>query len=211
MQYIYDLDLASKLAGLNLLNGRGKLALDVGCGKGYGLLALKALSYEVYGFDVNPEAVATCRRLGFNVILHNLEQGIPFNMSFDLITCFDTLEHVRDLRRALKSLLSARWRTLVITVPNLYTEFLRLAYLTLKRRARPSITMGSGLILKDPDHINMYSPPTWLRVFVQYLKEMNVRVKFRLATYMQPVLSSKVFYLRLPLVGSSMMIVALRA
>ena len=34
LQYIETLRLASMLTGLNLLDGRGKKALDVGCGSG---------------------------------------------------------------------------------------------------------------------------------------------------------------------------------
>ena len=146
LQYIYELDLAGKLICENLLDGRGKRALDVGCYRGYGPLALKALGYEVYGFDIDAKQVAYARMMGFrNVTVHNLEDGIPFDMDFDLITCFDVLEHVRDFNAALRALLSANFKVLVITVPNLYTEFVHLAYLTIKRKVIPSLTRGKGL------------------------------------------------------------------
>lgn len=207
LQYIYDLDLASKLIGRDLLDGKGKRALDVGTYKCHGLLALKALGYEVYGFDINPEAVNVCRKLGFkNVVVHNLEKGIPFNTYFDLVTCFGVLEHVRDLKKALKRLLKVNWRVMVITVPNLYTEFLRLAYLMLRHRIRPSITTGAGFLLKDPDHINMYGPTLWLQLLDHYLKAMNIKAKLRLVTYMQIALGNKAFYFKLPIIGSSIMI-----
>ena len=46
LQHIKTLRLASKLTGLDLLGARGKNTLNVGCGSGKGLLALKLLSYE---------------------------------------------------------------------------------------------------------------------------------------------------------------------
>lgn len=68
-QYLDVLRFASKLAKLDLLNGRGKKALDVGCGSGYGLLTLKLLGYDVYGFDIDLHHVKKAQELGFENVL----------------------------------------------------------------------------------------------------------------------------------------------
>jgi len=210
LQYIYNVSLASKLIGRNLLNGHGKKALDVGCYRGYGLLALKALGYEVNGFDIDEKAVAHARMLGFkNVIVHDLEKGIPFSIHFNLVTCFDVLEHVRNLDAALKALLTANYDVLVITVPNIYTEFLRLTYLATTRKASPSLTRGKGFLLKDPDHINMFYPKKWLTIIQSTLHKAGRKdLKIKAKTYSSlPCIGSKCVTLEIPMLGSSIMIV----
>jgi len=208
LQYIYNLSLASKLIGRNILDGHGKKALDVGSYKGYGLLALKAVGYEVYGFDINEKAVARARMLGFkNIELHNLEKGIPFNIRFDLITCFDVLEHVRELDAALKALLTADFDVLVITVPNIYTEFLRLSYLAVTRKASPSLTKGKGFLLKDPDHVNMFNPKKWFTLIHNTLHKTGRRdLKIKAKTYSLLCIGSKCATLEIPMLGSGIMI-----
>jgi 2-polyprenyl-3-methyl-5-hydroxy-6-metoxy-1,4-benzoquinol methylase len=107
LQYVAILKLASELLGLNLLNGCGKRALDVGCGSGNGLLALKLLGYEVYGFDVDGEKLRKARELGFNALQYDAEVGVPFNEDFNLVTCFSVLEHLRHPEKALISQLKS--------------------------------------------------------------------------------------------------------
>ena len=133
-----------------MLKGHGKKALDVGCGKGYGLLALRLLGYEAYGFDINPDNIVYAKSLGFeDVLVYNLEDGIPFHGNFDLITCFDVLEHVRVLDKALEVLLKAPFHYLIITVLNMHTEFLRLFYLISQgERISVSLTRGEGISSK---------------------------------------------------------------
>lgn len=206
LQYIYDLVLASKLSGINLLDGRGKRALDVGCGRGYGLLALKALGYKVYGFDIDEKAIKIVKQMGFkNVTVANLEEGIPWQQHFHLITCFDVLEHVKELDKALKTLLSANFNTLVITVPNINTEFLRLIYLALRRKARISLTRGKGFLIKDPDHINMMSYKQWLRILELSISSNKFHIHS--TTYFQACFKNKCAVLKVPHIGSSIMIV----
>lgn len=195
LQYIYDLALASKLSGINLLSGKGKRALDVGCGKGYGLLALKALGYEVYGFDIDKKAIEIAKSMGFtNVTIANLEEGIPYSQHFHLITCFDVLEHVRKLDKALRTLLSASFNILVVTVPNVNTEFLRLMYLALRRKGKISLTRGKGFLVKDPDHVNMMNYKQWLRTLELSIPSRRLRVYS--ITYFQVCFKNKCTILR---------------
>jgi len=214
LQYIYELQFASKLLNINLLEGKGKRALDVGCGKGYGLLALKALGYDVYGYDINTDNVKFCKMLGFkNVCTFNLENGIPFKEDFHLITCFDVLEHVKSLEKALKNLLLANYKYLIITVPNLHTEFIRLMYLTIQKKTLPSFIKGRGFLLRDPDHVNMYGPYMWYCKVGRTLTYLNVKCSIKVSNYFMISLTptlGKCIILRVPYIGSSTMIAVVR-
>ncbi len=80
---------------------RGKCVLDIACGVGAGahLLISKGEAAHVDGVDLSDEAIAFARShydhpcLSFQV--GNIETYAP-NEPVDLITCFETIEHVPD-------------------------------------------------------------------------------------------------------------------
>jgi len=81
-----------------LRNVRGR-ALDVGCGVGFALALLRSpyFGLEAHGCDVSGVAVeAARRRIGAERVALIEEGGrLPFeDASFDLVTCFDVLEHL---------------------------------------------------------------------------------------------------------------------
>ncbi len=74
---------------------KGKL-LDVGCGAGILMEVAGERGWDVCGQDVSPFAVDYCRQKGFKVYNSPLpELDIPGN-SFDLITLFDVIAHLKD-------------------------------------------------------------------------------------------------------------------
>jgi 2-polyprenyl-3-methyl-5-hydroxy-6-metoxy-1,4-benzoquinol methylase len=84
----------------------GRRVLDAGCGLGYGLkILLAAGASEVVGVDLDTAAVAEARkRLNGNA--GSVEQAdireLQFEEdSFDLIVCFETIEHIDDAESAL--------------------------------------------------------------------------------------------------------------
>jgi SAM-dependent methyltransferase len=87
---------------------RGQDALDAGCGMGYGLALLNRLgASSVTGVDVEEEALEEARRsFGDFASCHRADLAVlPFDDdSFDLITCFEVIEHVADQKRALEEL-----------------------------------------------------------------------------------------------------------
>ncbi|GAB4091531.1 class I SAM-dependent methyltransferase [Flaviaesturariibacter terrae] len=98
-------------------------ALDVGCGTGAFLNALRGAGWTVLGLEPDEDARALAvRRYGLDV----REAGELYRLppaSFDLITLWHVLEHVHDLQgyiAQLKSLLAPGGR-LVVAVPN-YTS-----------------------------------------------------------------------------------------
>jgi len=96
--------------------------LDVGCGKGYFLLACRTLGYEVEGLDISAEAAAFAgRHFQIPVQVSHAAPGVKPAASYDLVTFWHSLEHMED---PLKALLAAyEWLkddgVLVVDVPNI--------------------------------------------------------------------------------------------
>ena len=102
----------------------GSDVLDAGCGVGYGTAVLvRAGARRAVGLDVGPEAVLDARARAGDVaefVLGDLQE-LPFpDASFDLITCFEAIEHVQDAERALDELRRVLRDdgTLLISSPN---------------------------------------------------------------------------------------------
>lgn len=84
---------------------RGAKVLDLGCNDGYGTFGLAAVAAEVIGLDVSRRAIMAARNLRKR---DNLEfqlcdgNVLPFREhSFDLITSFQVIEHLHEVRRYL--------------------------------------------------------------------------------------------------------------
>jgi SAM-dependent methyltransferase len=70
--------------------------LDVGCGAG-GMLEELGRFGEVYGIDTSPELVEFCHERGFANVRVGSAHRLPVDSgSVDLLTMFDTIEHIRD-------------------------------------------------------------------------------------------------------------------
>lgn len=90
----------------NLGNLSGKSILDVGCGEGGLLIALKNKGLQVLGVDLSKTALEiahlqlSCRESVGNPSILGQAEGhhLPFrDNTFDLVTSVDTLEHIPDL------------------------------------------------------------------------------------------------------------------
>lgn len=82
-------------------SGRGK-ALDVGCAYGHSLEILSDLGFEAFGLDLSEYAIEEAkRRTDARVSTGNVQDSIPFDEKFDLITCLDTLEHLGKPKQAI--------------------------------------------------------------------------------------------------------------
>jgi SAM-dependent methyltransferase len=76
--------------------------LDVGCGAG-GMLEPLSRYGQVTGVDMQQELVDLCHERGFpNVVLGNAYELPAADGSIDLLTLFDTIEHVPDDARVLR-------------------------------------------------------------------------------------------------------------
>lgn len=96
------------LREITRLRPNGRL-LDVGCA--YGAFLQEAIShYQCYGCDISEYALSVARRrLPPTVVLFKCNaEALPVAESYDIITCFDILEHVP----ALKASLAGVWHAL---------------------------------------------------------------------------------------------------
>lgn len=98
-----------------LAHVRGPNVLEVGCGKGY-LLGLLAKRFQMSACDivVSPELVAVHPGVRFQQA--NVE-ALPFSdKQFDTVVCTHTLEHVRNLSKAVAELRRVA-RQVILVVP----------------------------------------------------------------------------------------------
>jgi 2-polyprenyl-3-methyl-5-hydroxy-6-metoxy-1,4-benzoquinol methylase len=103
---------------------RGRSVLDWGCNSGYGLEVLARSAADVAGLDVSPSALDAARARfagrGVALALWNERDG-PFpERTFDVVTCFQVLEHVSAYDTFFATMLSQLDAngTLVISTPN---------------------------------------------------------------------------------------------
>ncbi len=83
-----------------LIKAKGKV-LDIGCGCGDLLEDLHRCGCEVYGIEINPNAVAVCQQKGFNVFSGNLEEARFQEDFFDTIIMWHVIEHLPSPKKTL--------------------------------------------------------------------------------------------------------------
>jgi ubiquinone/menaquinone biosynthesis C-methylase UbiE len=92
--------------------------LDVGCGNGFFINSLqeKRKDLDIMGLDLSKEALKYVKT---KKILGNVN-SLPFDKKFDLVTCFEVLEHLpqSDFEKAILEIQRVSKRYILITVPN---------------------------------------------------------------------------------------------
>ncbi|MGF7182409.1 class I SAM-dependent methyltransferase [Tunturiibacter psychrotolerans] len=127
---------------------RSGALLDLGCSSGSFLESMRSESWKLYGIEMSPEcAKAAEARCGAQVFVGNILDA-PFPPeSFDVITCFDVLEHLFEPRQVMEKV--ATWLKpggiFFVQVPNIDSA-----------EARAFGTYWHGLEL--PRHLFHYSP-----------------------------------------------------
>ncbi len=115
---------ASPIVGEDLLDGGGKTALDVGCACGFTSAVLEGLGYETVSVDVSKWGLKQAKDVTRgDLLVCDAQTGLPFKCkSFDVVACFDVLEHLVNPERAFQFMLEACRGTLVCTTPNKAVE-----------------------------------------------------------------------------------------
>lgn len=140
--------IAGYLHEIRQLRPSGAL-LDAGCAFGRFLQEARRY-YRCEGMDISAYALRLAReRLSDLPIHHHAIETFRPGRTYDVVTCFDVLEHIPDLDRALASLrlLLASGGILALAVPVYDTP----------------AGWAFGLIDRDPTHIHRFGRRDWLR------------------------------------------------
>ena len=144
-----------KVSNVDLLNGQGKTALDVGCAYGYAVDVLETLGYDAYGVDISKYSIKKGKKFfSADFLVCDVQKGLPFKENvFDLITCFEVIEHLAHPLWAIKNMFTSCKGMIICTTPNKIVE-------------KPVMK-----IMRDYDrtHINVKTQKEWKR----YIKNLN--------------------------------------
>lgn len=143
--------------------------LDVGCGAG-GMLGLLSRYGEVSGVDTSSELVEFCRRRGFERVELGSAYQLPVaSGAVDLVTMFDTIEHIPDDGRALREVARALrpGGVLFLSTPAyqfLYANNDRVAHHQRRYTAAGlrRVVAGSGLVAIKVTYFNTFLFPVIL-------------------------------------------------
>jgi ubiquinone/menaquinone biosynthesis C-methylase UbiE len=146
-------------------------ALDLGVGDGRVATGIKAS--KLVGADVSQVALdrARARVPDAELVLVEPDEPLPFaDNEFDLVTCIETLEHVRDVQLALSEIrrvlrpggrlalttpVSSRWRVLFRGVEHPFSPHIRAFS---RRSLRTTLeTMGFQVMELDTSHSTLFA------------------------------------------------------
>ncbi len=101
--------------------------LDAACADGYGCIEMAQSGAEIFGIDYNSELIEKAINTAAGFSLTNLnfynrdlnEDNLGWLKDIDLVTCFDTLEHLEDPKKFLENVCRVmnRFGTLLLSVP----------------------------------------------------------------------------------------------
>jgi SAM-dependent methyltransferase len=155
---------ASHGSEVNFFNGKGKTALAVGCGFGFEVDMLTSFGYNACGIDISKFGVrkAKMRFPATDFVVCDVQRGVPFkDGTFDLLTCFGVLEHLRYPVKALRNMFAACRGAIICTSPN------RLVEKPLKQLTRDV----------DETHINVKSQREWEQAINEKLTKNFLKIE----------------------------------
>lgn len=98
----------------------GQKVLDIACGDGLLMSALKKNGAVVSGVDISEEAVRKCKEKGLDVSVVDIAtEKLPFgNDTFNTVTMLDVLEHLYAPEILLREAVRVSKKDIIISVPN---------------------------------------------------------------------------------------------
>jgi len=122
------------LKALGIKNELGKKEiLDVGCNNGYGCTVLNAI-----GIDINHKLLIVAKKSKRSEVIECDAHFLPFRfMTFNMVTCFEIIEHVRKPKKVLGEIFQILnpEGLILLTTPN--KNFLRIARILVGKK-KPS-------------------------------------------------------------------------
>jgi len=136
-------------------NRRSGRLLDIGCGSGLFLKLARESGFQVTGLDRSEDLAAYARRR-FDLDLRVAEEvrgsGLP-EESFEMVTLWHTLEHLRDPRGSLDEI-----RRLLVPGGHLITAVPNLKGLVPRYFRLQSLLTGDWVSLEPPVHLFEFTP-----------------------------------------------------
>ncbi len=157
---------------------KGRRVLDAGTGPGYGAALLReAGALEVCAVDADEAAIAAARRqygdLGITFRVDDCETLSSFDQMFDIICCFEVLEHLHDPMAFLR------------TAVRLLTEQGILLCSSPDRRA-PEYEWREGKP-NNPFHVNEWYVNELRVLLSQHFKQVDVLLQIKTLSYLAHV------------------------
>ena len=123
------------------LEGHNRSVMDVGCGMGALLTLLNERGFRCYGLDRSTFILGQGSQVvNAQLVACDIEHGVSLRLEFDLITCFEVLEHLEYPQHALAHMFGvlAPGGTLLASTP-----------------------FPNAQARRDPTHVSLYAPRTW--------------------------------------------------
>ena len=187
----------------SLLSGKGRRALDVGCAYGFVTDMLRSLGYEAYGLDLSRYALRTGRKAGVAGLVMTDGVKPPFKAGmFDLVTCFETLEHLTNPEDALKNVYE------LLTVDGVFLATTSLSRVDI---SPASYVFTYVFVGESPSrHASVKAPEEWRRLLLETGFKSVLTEPF-LILPVPPTVFDRCFRLKAPTpLASSVKILALK-
>ena len=142
--------------------------LDVGCGSGSTLVLLRTLGWDVFGLDIDKQAIRAARKRGLtNVSLGSYEDAIKYpDNYFDVIRLYHVIEHLGEPERCLRLIYKKlkRGGQILIGTPNVSSII-------------PKLFGPYWYNLDAPRHLYLFSPKT-LSILLKRCSYTDAKVRF---------------------------------
>ncbi len=146
--------------------------LDVGCATGGFIKMAKDDGWETQGVEFSSVASEYCRKkMGLKVFTGLLEEAKFDNNTFDVVTLWDVLEHIPDVRCALSEIkrILKPGGIVVVRVPNITFHLKKIKVLKMLKRDN----IFNVVATLSPDrHLNQFSP----RTLKEFLRKADFNV-----------------------------------
>jgi SAM-dependent methyltransferase len=188
--YMDVLRWANRYVNWNILRGFGRRALDIGCAYGFIVDMHHSLGYETYGVDFSSYALERGKELEISNLLMGDGSNPPFISGiFNLITCFETLEHLSSPEDALSSVYK------LLSPKGVFIATTNLGRFDVS----PISYIFTYLLAREPQelHPSVKSPREWHRAFLE-LGFKHVLIEPFLILPLPPTLLDRYFTLRTP-------------
>ncbi len=142
-----------------------RVILDLGCGSGYGAWYLASLGHHTMGYDVDVDTISWARNhfdLPGLVYLEGEEELNGSVDKYDVITCFEVLEHDPDVILRIIHQRLAPNGTLIISTPNADPVSVR------------QWLINNNLVTVNPAHVEEFTPAEFETLLRKHFNQVEL-------------------------------------